>query len=118
MTAIRLARAATGRDVIVKFAGAYHGHFDGLLAQAGSGLVTQGIPSSPGVPASTAAETVVVAWNDRAALEQATAGRDVGGDHRRALPGQHGARPAADGYLALLRAARRCVWRAADPRRG
>ena len=51
MTALRLARAATGRERIVKFAGAYHGHVDGLLAQAGSGLATQALPSSPGVPA-------------------------------------------------------------------
>ena len=49
MSALRLARAATGRDKIVKFAGAYHGHVDGLLADAGSGLATQGIPASPGV---------------------------------------------------------------------
>ena len=48
MSAIRLARAATGRETLVKFAGAYHGHVDGLLAEAGSGLATQGIPSSPG----------------------------------------------------------------------
>ena len=64
MSAIRLARAATGRDKLLKFAGAYHGHVDGLLAQAGSGLATQGIPASPGVPAATAAQTVVVPWND------------------------------------------------------
>ena len=51
MSAIRLARAATGRDKLLKFAGAYHGHVDGLLAEAGSGLATQGIPASPGVPA-------------------------------------------------------------------
>ena len=55
MSAIRLARAATGRDKLLKFAGAYHGHVDGLLAEAGSGLATQGIPSSPGVPAAAAA---------------------------------------------------------------
>ena len=60
MSAIRLARAATGRDKIVKFAGAYHGHVDGLLADAGSGLATQGIPASPGVTAAQAADTVVV----------------------------------------------------------
>src|SRR5580704_19480058 len=64
MTAVRLARAATGRERIVKFAGAYHGHVDGLLAQAGSGLATQAIPTSPGVPATVAAATVVVPWND------------------------------------------------------
>jgi glutamate-1-semialdehyde 2,1-aminomutase len=64
MSAIRLARAATGRDRIVKFAGAYHGHADGLLADAGSGLATQGIPASRGVTAAQAAETVVVPWNE------------------------------------------------------
>ncbi|MGZ8482230.1 MAG: glutamate-1-semialdehyde 2,1-aminomutase, partial [Candidatus Limnocylindria bacterium] len=63
MSAIRLARAATGRDPIVKFAGAYHGHVDGLLADAGSGLATQGIPASPGVTAAQAADTVIVDWN-------------------------------------------------------
>ena len=62
MSALRLARAATGRDPIVKFAGAYHGHVDGLLADAGSGLATQGIPASPGVTAAQAEDTVVVAW--------------------------------------------------------
>ena len=54
MSAIRLARAATGREKLLKFAGSYHGHVDGLLAQAGSGLATQALPSSPGVPAATA----------------------------------------------------------------
>jgi glutamate-1-semialdehyde 2,1-aminomutase len=74
MSAIRLARAATGRETLVKFAGAYHGHVDGLLAQAGSGLATQGIPSSPGVPESATQQTVIVPWNDadavRAALDE------------------------------------------------
>jgi len=71
MSAIRLARAATGREELLKFAGAYHGHVDGLLADAGSGLATAGIPASPGVPAAQAAATVVVPWNDRAAVERA-----------------------------------------------
>jgi glutamate-1-semialdehyde 2,1-aminomutase len=63
MSALRLARAVTGRDKIVKFAGAYHGHVDGLLADAGSGLATQGIPASPGVTAAQAADTVIADWN-------------------------------------------------------
>jgi glutamate-1-semialdehyde 2,1-aminomutase len=69
MSALRLARATTGRDKILKFAGAYHGHVDGLLADAGSGLATQGIPSSPGVTDAQAKDTVIVPWNDRGAVE-------------------------------------------------
>jgi glutamate-1-semialdehyde 2,1-aminomutase len=64
MSALRLARAVTGRDRIVKFAGAYHGHVDGLLAEAGSGLATQGIPASPGVTAAQAADTIIVRWGE------------------------------------------------------
>jgi glutamate-1-semialdehyde 2,1-aminomutase len=64
MSALRLARAATGRDRIAKFAGSYHGHVDGLLADAGSGLATQGIPASPGVTAAQAADTAVFRWGD------------------------------------------------------
>ena len=71
MSAVRLARAATGREKLLKFAGAYHGHVDGLLADAGSGLATAGLPASPGVPAAHAAATIVVPWNDRAAVERA-----------------------------------------------
>jgi glutamate-1-semialdehyde 2,1-aminomutase len=77
MSAIRLARAATGRETLVKFAGAYHGHVDGLLAQAGSGLATQGIPASPGVPESATRATVVVPWNDEVAVRAALADHDV-----------------------------------------
>ncbi len=64
MTAIRLARGATGRDLLVKFAGHYHGHSDGLLAEAGSGLATLAIPGSAGVPSAVAAQTVVIGYND------------------------------------------------------
>ncbi len=64
MSAIRLARAFTGRNKIIKFAGCYHGHSDGLLAQAGSGMATLGIPSSPGVPANLTADTLVARYND------------------------------------------------------
>jgi glutamate-1-semialdehyde 2,1-aminomutase len=71
MTAIRIARGATGRDVIVKFAGHYHGHSDGLLAESGSGVATLGLPGSAGVPADIAALTLVLPYNDRAAVHAA-----------------------------------------------
>jgi glutamate-1-semialdehyde 2,1-aminomutase len=73
MSAIRLARAATGRDLVVTFAGGYHGHSDGLLAQAGSGLATLGIPGSAGVTAAAAGTTIVLPFNDRTALAYAFA---------------------------------------------
>jgi len=68
MTAIRLARGFTGRDLLVKFAGHYHGHSDGLLAEAGSGLATMAMPGSAGVTAATAAQTLVIPYNDREAV--------------------------------------------------
>ncbi|WP_067779640.1 glutamate-1-semialdehyde 2,1-aminomutase [Actinomyces vulturis] len=70
MTAIRLARGATGRDLVVKFAGCYHGHSDGLLAAAGSGVATGGLPECAGVPASITANTIVLPFNDVTALEE------------------------------------------------
>jgi glutamate-1-semialdehyde 2,1-aminomutase len=70
MSAIRLARGFTGRDLILKFAGCYHGHSDSLLVKAGSGLLTLGIPNSPGVPAAVAANTLTVPFNNPAALEE------------------------------------------------
>jgi glutamate-1-semialdehyde 2,1-aminomutase len=71
MSALRLARGATGRDLIVKFAGGYHGHSDGLLVEAGSGLATLGLPGSAGVPAQVADKAIVVEFNDAAAVAAA-----------------------------------------------
>jgi glutamate-1-semialdehyde 2,1-aminomutase len=103
MSAIRLARAATGRTPLLKFAGAYHGHVDGLLAQAGSGLATQGIPASPGVPAEVAASTVVVEWNDPDALVAATERHEFAAILAEPFPANMGLVPPADGFLELLR---------------
>jgi glutamate-1-semialdehyde 2,1-aminomutase len=103
MSAVRLARAATGRDAIVKFAGAYHGHADGLLAEAGSGLATQGMPASPGVTAAAAADTLIVPWNDRDAVAEALSERDVAAIVCEPLPANMGLVPAADGFLGFLR---------------
>jgi glutamate-1-semialdehyde 2,1-aminomutase len=103
MTAIRIARAATGREPILKFAGAYHGHSDGLLAQAGSGLATQGLPASPGVPASAAAATIVVPWNDSDALIAATERHELAAIVAEPLPANMGLVAPDSGFLALLR---------------
>jgi glutamate-1-semialdehyde 2,1-aminomutase len=103
MSAIRLARAATGRERVLKFAGAYHGHVDGLLAQAGSGLATQGIPASPGVPQAAAAATVIVPWNDARALREATERQPLAAILAEPVPANMGVVPAAPGFLELLR---------------
>ena len=103
MSAVRLARAATGRDALIKFAGAYHGHVDGLLAEAGSGLATEGIPASPGVPAAQAAATIVVAWNDLEAVAAALAEHEVAAVLAEPVPANMGVVPPADGFLAELR---------------
>jgi glutamate-1-semialdehyde 2,1-aminomutase len=103
MSAIRLARAATGRTKLLKFAGAYHGHVDGLLADAGSGLATQGIPASPGVPAEVAATTIVIAWNDPDAVDAAIAEHDFAAILAEPYPANMGLVPPADGFLEHLR---------------
>lgn len=81
MSAIRLARGFTGRDVLIKFAGNYHGHVDSLLVSAGSAAATLGVPSSPGVTAGTTQDTIVLEYNDAAGLEAtfATRGQEIAG---------------------------------------
>ena len=103
MSALRLARAATGRDAVLKFAGAYHGHVDGLLAQAGSGLATQGIPASPGVPAHVAADTTIASWNDRDAVAAASEERELAAILVEPFPANMGLVPPDPGFLELLR---------------
>jgi glutamate-1-semialdehyde 2,1-aminomutase len=103
MSAVRLARAATGRDAVLKFAGAYHGHVDGLLAEAGSGLATQGIPASPGVTAAQAADTIVVPWNDLEALEATLAEREFAAVIAEPLPANMGLVPPQAGFLEGMR---------------
>ncbi|HSZ15252.1 MAG TPA: glutamate-1-semialdehyde 2,1-aminomutase [Solirubrobacteraceae bacterium] len=103
MTALRIARAATGREHVLKFAGAYHGHSDALLAHAGSGLATQGLPASPGVPANVAAGTIVIPWNDLDALAAATERYQLAAIIAEPLPANMGLVPAADGFLQALR---------------
>jgi glutamate-1-semialdehyde 2,1-aminomutase len=103
MSAIRLARAATGREPLLKFAGAYHGHLDGLLAEAGSGLATAGIPSSPGVPEAATRNTIIVGWNDAEAVVEATARTEFAAILAEPYPANMGLVPPAPGFLELLR---------------
>src|SRR5918996_2890172 len=104
MSAIRLARGVTGRELVVKFAGCYHGHVDALLAEAGSGVATFGLPGTPGVPAGSTLATLVLPYNDRAAVEAAFA------EHRQgiacviteAAPGNMGVVPPDPGFNGFL----------------
>jgi glutamate-1-semialdehyde 2,1-aminomutase len=103
MSAIRLARAATGRDKLLKFAGAYHGHVDGLLAEAGSGLATAALPASPGVPAAMTASTIVVPWNDGEAVVAACAEHEFAAILCEPFPANMGLVAPHDDFLELLR---------------
>jgi glutamate-1-semialdehyde 2,1-aminomutase len=103
MSALRLARAATGRDAVLKFAGCYHGHADALLAKAGSGVATLGLPDSAGVPAATAAGTITVAYNDLAAVEQAVGATRLAAIIVEPYAGNMGCVPPRDGFLEGLR---------------
>ena len=103
MSALRLARAATGRSKVVKFAGAYHGHVDGLLAEGGSGLATAGVPASPGVTEAQASDTVIVPWNDEEAVSDAIARVRPAAVIAEPIPANMGVVPPDPGFLEHLR---------------
>src|SRR3954449_1722514 len=104
MSAIRLARGFTGRDLVVKFAGCYHGHVDALLASAGSGLTTLAVPGTPGVPEAATALTRVLPYNDRGAVTDlfATEGDRIACLVTEAAPGNMGVVPPDPGFNAFL----------------
>ena len=105
MSALRLARAATGRSLIVKFDGCYHGHADALLAAAGSGVATLGLPDSPGVSPAVVADTLVIGYNDVAAVEQlfAARGNQIAAVIVEPVAGNMGVVPPVPGFLEALR---------------
>jgi glutamate-1-semialdehyde 2,1-aminomutase len=103
MGAVRLARAVTGRETLVKFAGAYHGHSDSLLVEAGSGVATLGIPGSPGIPGPVAAGTAVVPWNDRDAVAEALDRHEVAALLVEPVPANMGVVPPEEDFLGFLR---------------
>ena len=107
MSAIRLARGYTGRDKIVKFEGCYHGHSDSLLVKAGSGALTLGVPSSPGVPAALAELTLTLAYNDSAAVQEAFArlGAEIACIIVEPVAGNMNCVPPVAGFLETLREA-------------
>ena len=105
MSAIRLARAHTGRDKILKFEGCYHGHADSLLVKAGSGVATLGVPDSPGVPADFAKNTLTAPFNNFEAVKMIMEnnGSDIACIIVEPVPGNMGVVPSADGFLRMLR---------------
>jgi glutamate-1-semialdehyde 2,1-aminomutase len=103
MSALRLARAVTGRTTIVKFAGAYHGHVDGLLAEGGSGMATAGVPASPGVTEAQASDTVIVPWNDEEAVADAVSRHRPAAVIAEPIPANMGLVPPDPGFLEHLR---------------